>query len=242
MRNFIYLLLFSICLTSNAQINVVSRIPAPDSTFEPKLTGELFFESQLVIGDQYFNKEWASCDILLTTDELIRDKSAKYNGLYDELIWLNNCNFGKFKIDKSSIKEFWLKNIVGEDIHFKKVNVNAAEKDSLQTIFVEVATEGNISFYIHHKISLQWPQYMVDDNVRRKYDVLKATPVYYIKLPSNRYEIITKLRKKELLHLFPEHQNAISKIIKDNRLNLKLESDFVKAIELLNSGNILISQ
>jgi len=49
---------------------------------------------------------------------------------------------------------------------------------------------------------------------------------------------MTKLRRLAFLRLFPEKKKPISKIIRDNHLNIKVESDFLKLIDLINKEEI----
>jgi len=234
MKHYINILLLLICITANAQTNVIQTIPDIDSTFTSKLTGEYFYENTHYIGEQFFNKDWTEGDILLSNGTMIYKKSLKYNGLRDELIWLNSSNYGKFKLDKSSISEFWLKNISDHDIHFKRINVRDTSLTRQPDIFAEVKVEGKLSLYIQRKVSVIGSENVRTDNTVISYDDLKNSPRYYIKLPTNQYLMLTKLRRRAFLRLFPEDKKAINKIIKDNRLKVKVESDFVKLIELMN--------
>ena len=234
MKHYINILLLLICISANAQTNVIQTIPDIDSTFTSKLTGEYFYENTHYIGEQFFNKDWTEGDILLSNGTMIYKKSLKYNGLLDELIWLNSSNYGKFKLDKSSISEFWLKNISDHDIHFKRINVRDTSLTRQPDIFAEVKVEGKLSLYIQRKVSVIGSENVRTDNTVISYDDLKNSPRYYIKLPSNQYLMLTKLRRRAFLRLFPEDKKAINKIIKDNHLKVKVESDFVKLIELMN--------
>lgn len=227
-----------ICISINAQTNDGSKVLEVDSIFASKLTGEFFYEGKQYIGEQYFNKEWTKGDVLLSNGEMIHDKLLKYNGLFDELVWLNTYNFGKFKLDKLFVKEFWLNNLNGSDIHFKRINISDSSKVSEKDIFAEVKVEGKLSLYIQRDITTQWPQSILVDNVLYKYDVLEAEPKYYIELPTNHYLLMKKLRRLSFLRLFPEKKKAINKIIRENHLNIKIESDFVKLIELMNQKAI----
>ena len=234
MKHYINILLLLICISANAQTNVIQTIPDIDSTFTSKLTGEYFYENTHYIGEQFFNKDWTEGDILLSNGTMIYKKSLKYNGLRDELIWLNSSNYGKFKLDKSSISEFWLKNISDHDIHFKRINVRDTSLTRQPDIFAEVKVEGKLSLYIQRKVSVIGSENVRTDNTVISYDDLKNSPRYYIKLPTNQYLMLTKLRRRAFLRLFPEDKKAINKIIKDNHLKVKVESDFVKLIELMN--------
>jgi len=239
MKRYIYLLLLIICISTNAQTNVVTIVPKVDSVFLSKLTGEFFYEKKQYIGEQFFNIDWANGDILLSTGVTICNKSLKYNGLLDELIWLNTYNFGKFKLDKSFIAEFWLKNILGADIHFKQINVSDTSNVKRQCVFAEVKVEGKLSLYIQRKISVIGSENVYRNGVLYSYDDIQATPRYYIKLPSNHYLMLTKLRRRAFLKLFPEKKKTIAKIIRVNHLNIKQESDFVRLIELMNNEVVL---
>lgn len=239
MKNYIYISLLLICISTNAQISIVTKVPEVDSIFSPKLTGELFYEKKDYIGDQFFNKDWADGDILLSTGEMIYGKYLKYNGLLDELIWLNSTNFGTFKLDKSSIAEFWLKKIAGADIHFKQINVSKTGNIKPQNIFAEIKVEGNFSFYIQRKISITGTENSYKNEVLGIFQDIDATPNYYIKLPTNQYLMLTKLRRRAFLKLFPEKKKGIAKIIRTNNLDVSVESEFVKLIELMNNEKTL---
>ena len=234
MKHSIYFSFLVMCISMHAQTNVGLVVPAVDSTFSAKLTGEYFYENKQYIGQQYFNDTWAQSDILLSTGEMINNVSLKYNGFFDEVIWLNNSNYGKFKLDKSYIQEFWLKNEQNPTIHFKKINVSEPDNDHRPDIFVEIGVEDKISLYIQRKISVVETQTMYKNDAYRNFEVIEATPVYYIRLPSNRYLKINRVRRRTFLKLFPEKKKAIAKVIRVNDLDISVESDFVKLIELMN--------
>lgn len=234
MKHYIYFALLLMCVPMHAQTNVGSIVPAIDSTFSAKLTGEFFFESKQYIGEQYFNENWAQSDILLSTGEMIYNVLLKYNGLFDEVIWMNTSNFGKFKVDKSFVKEFWLKYESGSSIHFKRINVSEPDKGPQPDIFVEVAIESNFSLYIQRKISVIGSQTLYNNDAFREFETIEPTPVYYIKLPSNHYLKLNKIHRRALLKLFPEKKKAISKIIRVNDLDVSVEAGFAKLIELMN--------
>jgi hypothetical protein len=222
------------CISIHAQTNVGSIVPAVDSTFMAKLTGEFFYESKQYIGEQYFNVNWEQSDILLSTGEMIHNMSLKYNGLFDELIWMNSTNYGKFKLDRSFVREFWLKDEQGLSTHFKKIDVHESDNGNQPDVYVEIGIEGKISLYIHRKISVVGTKTLYMEDGYRVFGIIEATPVYYIKLPTNHYLKLNKIRHKAFLKLFPEEKKAIDKIIKANHLDVTVESDFVEVIKLMN--------
>ena len=137
MKKTIILSFIIISVSAVCQTNVVSKIPLVDTTFSVKLTGSFFIERKQFVGQQYYNQDWSKGDILLNTGEKLTDILLKYNGLYDELIWLNTFNYGIFKLDKPAIKEFWLKTGNGSAHHFKQLKIYTT-LDSIQNTFAEL--------------------------------------------------------------------------------------------------------
>ena len=234
MRHYIYFSFLLICMTIHAQTNDTTRISKVDSIFSPKLTGEAFFDDKHYVGCQYYKEDWSKGNILLSTGSLVYCEKMKYNGLFDEVIWTNTSNYGKFKVDKSFISEFWIKNALDSTIHFKKINISDPESVHRSCVFAEVGVEGKLSLYIQRKISVLSTENKYVDNKLYYFENIGDTPLYYLKLASNRYEMLRKIRRRTFLKLFPEQKKAISKVLKENHLNFESENDFVKVIDLLN--------
>ena len=233
MKHAIYILLF--CMTVNAQTNI-SKV---DSAFLPKLTGKTYIERKGYKGEQFLNKDWMEGDILLSTGVTIHVTKLKYNGLLDEVIWVNPSNFQQFVLDKSYINDFWFKKPTGQDIHFKRINVVV---DPLVTshssdIFVEVKIEGKISLYIQRKIVVVGDENIFQNGALYLLESIGPTPLYYIKLPSNTYLTLSKVNRRAFLKLFPEQKKDINKLLRNNHLKFKSENDFIQLIELLNKLN-----
>lgn len=215
----------------SAQYKPNQNIPQPDSLIYSRLTGDYFFENKYVIGVPYFNKDWENGEVLLSNGDTISNINIKYDGLEDELIWLNSFHFQKIKIDKASILAFRLNDSQTE---FIKINPTNQLNDSVENIFAQQVVRGETGLYIRRMVSLDWPKYYMENNVRRKYDVLIQTPVYYFLKNNNKFEYISKLSRKNLLRVFPEFKDDILIIIRQNQLNLKKEKDLILLVQLLN--------
>ena len=222
------------CTSINGQINVPVKASEVKSIFSPKLTGEAFIEKKGYKGEQFFNKDWLESDILLSTGEEIHGEKVKYNGLLDELIWVNTSSYQQFKLDKSFINDFWLKNGTGTPNHFKRINVNEQKDTRSSDIFAEVGVEGKVSLFIQRRIKVVDEENIYQNGTLYLSESIGAKPLYYIKTPSNHYLILSRIRKNAFLNLFPEQKKDISKIMKEIHLNLKTESDLVRLIEILN--------
>ena len=234
MKHAIYILFLLFCVTINAQINI-SKV---DSAFLPKLTGKTYIERKEYKGEQFYNKDWMEGDILLSTGETIHVEKLKYNGFLDDVIWVNPSNFQQFVLDKSYINDFWLKNPSGQDIHFKRINaVDPLAVSHPSDTFVEVGIEGKVSLYIQRKIVVVGEENIYQNGALNLLESIGPNPLYYIKLPTNTYLTMSKLSRKAFLKLFPEQKKDINKLLRDNHMKFKSESDFIQIIELLNRVN-----
>lgn len=229
-----YLLFLMMSISINAQSNLITKSYDEDTIFSPKLTGEVFYENKQYVGEQYFISDWVKGDILLKTGSIVYNKSIKYNGLFDEVIWLNTSNFSKYKLDKSFITDFWLKKIQGDTIHFKRINADETNGNHPTDIFVQVGIEGKVSLYIQHKIRIVSEDYMYHNDKLFYYNNIANRPLYFIRLPSTGLTCLNRIHKRTFLKLFPEQRKRIGKLLKDHHLNFKTENDLIKVIGLLN--------
>ena len=233
MKHLLYFSFLLFFMSVHAQSDITNDFVGADSIFSPKLTGESFLEKKYK-GDPYFYKEWEKGDILLTTGVTVYNENIKYNGLLDQLIWLNPYSSGKFIIDKLSVADFWFKNVEGVTTHFKRIKTDQPTFGYTSDIFVQVAVEGKLSFYIQRKVHVFGSENYYQDAKLFSIDLVESRPLYYIKLPSNQYCLMTNIRRRVFLKLFPDQKKVIDKVIKANHLNFKNEESFTKIIELLN--------
>ena len=235
MRYSVLLAYILFCISANSQTNVPLLVSDTDSIYSPRLTGETFIDLKKYTGNQYIQEDWVEADMLLSTGETAYKSKIKYNGLLDEVIWINPYSLRKIKVDKQQISEFWFKNSQGESIHFKKIRVDNPTTNEKTDIFAEVAVEGKVSLYIQRKITKIGQENRFNEDKLYTFDVIGPKPAYYIKLPSNRYVAMTIIRRNSFLKLFPAERKSIIKLLNKNHLNFKTESSFAKIIELINT-------
>ena len=208
---------------------------AIDSVFPTRLTGESYFEKKGYKGEQYFNKQWMPGDIILSTGETVTNEKLKYNGLLDELIWVNGFINQQFKLDKSLISEFRLKNEQGQYNYFRHITVPKPITNQPVDIFAELAVEGELSLFVQRKISVTNVDEIAIDGVHYNQETIKATPVYYLKMLLGNYLLLDKIKLTSFIQLFPTQKKQITQIIKSNNLKFKTEKDLIKLIDILNT-------
>ena len=234
MKRYTYLFFLSICISLNAQTTSKNEAQEADSTFLCELTGETYVEFRGYNGSQYFNDDWAESNILTSTGEMLYGKKLKYNGLLDEVIWLNTDIPRSYKLDRALINDIWFQNIQDKPIHFKRIMIDEPNKSHKSDIFAEVAVEGKISLYIQRKISVLNIQTIKKEGKLYPYKTIGGTPVYFIKLSSDKYFSMSRLNRSSLCKLFPNKKKDIVKLQKQNQINLNTESGLCEMIDSLN--------
>jgi hypothetical protein len=237
MKQFIVILFLLVYASLNAQPvsgNKENEGLKTDSLFQTNLTGEVYIEYRGYKGDQYYFSDWVKSDILLSSGEMLTDRKLKYNGLLDEVIWLNTAIPGLYKLDKASISDIWFKPALESPIHFKRININESSNPQRAAIFAQVVEEGKISLYIQRKISILEVQTITRNGKLYPYKIIGPAPEYYIKISSNKYFLMTSLNRNSLLKVFPDQKKEILKLQRQNHINLKTESGLCEMIRLLN--------
>jgi|GEM_PF-749980 len=238
MKNHILLAFLLVSLSMSAQTEGQNFSAEVDTLFQPKLTGETFLQESGYKGEQYFYGSWLDGDILLSTGEMVYNKKIKYNGYLDEVIWLISPDVEQIKLDRAFIREFWLKKETESPAHFKRISVNDTTASRKSDLFLEVGTEGKVSFYIQRRYS-----HLIDESTSVHGQIFNIKfyeykPLYFIKLQNNKYLTLSKLSRRSFLRLFPTQKKILSKLIRDNHLNLKTENGLSKTIDLINENSI----
>lgn len=208
-----------------------------ESIYEPKLTGYTYVENRSYRGEQFLTTDWVNGDLYLSTGEVVHNKKIKYNGLLDELIWLNTEIPGVFCIDKSIISEFHFNDIDGYKRKFFKININDSVDLERKDVFVEELVKGKISLYAKRSVIISDVMMIERDRKLYPLNFLSAAPIYYIHI-NNTFVRLTKVNKSVFVKLFLSNKNEIKKLLSKNKIDLKTENGLISMIQLMNSNMI----
>lgn len=208
---------------------LLAATPNDSSKINTHLTGEIYANTNSIKGVQFFNDEWTNSHFELTTGETVYNKKLKYNIMLDELIFYNDDINQQIKLDKPLIFSFVVKNKNGIDKHFIKVNLPQNE----EPVFAELAVDGKYTLYIQHTVRMQY-DYVNIDGINYRQPTTDPITLYYIKTDDNQFFTINKIKKRNVLNIFPD-KKWMSQLIKKNRLKMKSENDLIKLIETMNN-------
>jgi hypothetical protein len=194
-----------------------------------QLTGEKYLDLAYRNINIFFKNHWNKGSIVLPSGETVNNLLLRYDGLQDRVIWLNN-RIGEIKLDKQNISEFYFYDTL--QYHFRKLNLSGA-RDSSET-FCQVLYEGNLKLYASRKVRAL-TDYFVKDT---KYFIYVPKPAYYILINSRLY-ILSRARIKSIYNAFPDKKESLRQRIKQERLRVRNEQDFIKTIRALEDILIL---
>jgi hypothetical protein len=215
-------------------VNLCGQNASLDSLFEPRLCGSIYQISPGFKGSQFYNKEWADADILLSDGELVGNKLLRYNGFIDEVIWKNNVDQTEVKLEKHFISDFTFKNYQGKSIRFKRIQAKLPGIADSAEIFAEVLAESKSSCYAYRKIVVEGYDLKTVNGLTYISDNLVAQPQYFLVLPDKQIVVFRRISKHSILNILPEKYRVSAKnILQKNHLSLKDEEDLKKFTTLM---------
>jgi hypothetical protein len=192
---------------------------------ESLLSGELFDPASTPDISTYFNKEWLSGDIRLMDGRIIRNKKIKYNGLIDELFWLEPVSNLTIKLDKESINQFHFLNFQGDTtIRFIKIKIKQdIFTDSIE-IFSQEIKKGNLSLLISHHYYFAGKEAVRMNKSLYLKEIYKEEPVYYLRFPNNRIIEFKRFSRKNLFASIPDKKDLIRQYFRES-ISGKIRTD-----------------
>jgi hypothetical protein len=192
------------------------------------LKGEVFYSAYRQIkGNAYLTENWTTGTINLKNGEAIRNVQFKFD-IYGHRILVYQEYLKRVVIpEKTDIESFaFTEN--GKTRKFKSVNADLTSQKILSNYFLEILTEGSVSFYklfYCNVLPLKTPEMPYIDEFIAQKD-------YYI-FYNGRYEP-AKTKKSFLFNKFPQYKPELKKYIRENKLKLKRENDFAAVIRHLS--------
>ncbi|MCJ7446309.1 MAG: hypothetical protein MUO72_01310 [Bacteroidales bacterium] len=204
---------------------------------EQPLSGELFAAATPPDIVTYFNKNWLSGDIWLTDGRIIRNKKIKYNGLLNELFWLELGLNQAIKLDKEAILQFHFLNFQGDtSVYFRKLKVKRDIFNDSIEIFGQELFHGYLSLYVLHYFYFDRREMV---RVNKSYilkDIYKEMPVYYLRFLNSRVVEFKRFNRKNLYTFMPDRKNQIRKYFRDSISgNIKTKEEILSFIQFLSS-------
>ncbi len=230
-----YLPVLTVLFLLSVACYVQEQDTLPASLTEPKLAGEWYYPEAGYAGTQLFRGSWFPGRVLLENGRKSDDKMLAYNGLQDQLIWLDKKGGKVLALDKGLVAGFVLQDEQGKEMYFRKIRVKPLLMNDSVSVFVQVLWRGqHLSLFVHRKIISDYTETYDGFVTPQNGKLLKSAPVYYIMAHGRQQSQIEKINRKMLYAIFPEKKKDIRKILHKNHLSLHHEYQLIKAIELID--------
>jgi hypothetical protein len=218
------------------QINCCCNI-IEKSASGPFLPGELFVPAQPFDITTYFNQEWLEGDIFLSTGEIVRNKSIKYNGFLDELFWHEPGSENIIKLDKEAIRQFHYLNFNGDtSVYFRKIKIMPNSVSDSAEIFVQKICEGKLSLFVSHTFYIARRELVYSKGITLEKEIYQEKSVYYFMSGNTKTFITMSLSPKRFYDFCPGNNEKIREFFKANRFGKFINNpDLVRLTQFLST-------
>jgi len=203
-------------------------------TYELGLSGEL--SAMPIDTVPYFNKDWLLGDIILVEGGIVRNKYIKYNGLLDEVFWIEPKSGKTVKLDKEAIMQFHFKNVQGDtSVYFRKIKIKRDILTDSSETYVQVIYHGNLSLFISHTFRLIRTDLTRRNGFLIENSIYEEEPVYILRFKNIKTSIYKNLNRKNLYAFVPEKKDQIKRFFKQiELLRIQEYPDIIMLMKFLN--------
>jgi hypothetical protein len=207
--------------------------------FEARLTGERY-QVRNTMGTQLFMDAWFKGDVFLVSGEMVHDEDLAYNGYLDELIWKSPGNSSLVCLDKEQVSGFALKNADRKYSYmFKHLHGNIENESKSFDGYACELKKGSVALYAIRRI-------ISDDKIEKEVNgviinvdkVIEVPSVYLIVLPDQKLLLLSRISRRSLYNIFPEHQEMMKTLFNQQNVTLNTENDLIECIQLLESNQV----
>jgi hypothetical protein len=210
---------------------------AESVNYQPNLSGELFVTSLPVDESTYFSKKWLIGNIFLSNGEVAGNKTIRYNGLLDELFWLEPKSKSIIKLDKGSITRFHFRNFEGDtSVYFKKIKVKRDIISDSSEIFGQEIYNGKLSLFVLHTFFIQRREIFYKKGIPYQKTFYEEESIYYFRFLDNKTVGFKSLGRKSLYAMFPDDKDQIKKFCRKSKLGkFKKNSELISLTQFLGT-------
>lgn len=205
--------------------------------YEARLAGKIYDFALDAEGDYYLAEGWAMGDVLLLSGDKVSGERVKYNAYLDELIWLSPRNQQAVQIDKRLVKEFSMI-LPGEDHPrvFRRLFLRDGQALHEDGQYAELLHDGDVSLFVYRRVLQSGERVKTVEGRLRAIPQLEADPVYYILMPDGQLKELSRLSRRSLQGMFPDHQQEIRSLLRSEQRMIRSEADLIRAMFLIEEN------
>ncbi len=220
----------------NGQVNCNCKI-AEDLNSMFSLAGEIVTSGMQADSVTWFNNGWLQGDIYLVNGEIIRNSYIKYNGLDDELYWLEPVTKKVIKLDKEEISRFHYVVFKSDTtVRFRKIRVRKSSYADSVNVFAQEIYSGKLSLFILHSFVMEGHEVSARNGAYYQKTNYSEVPVYYFRFLNKKTAGLKKLNHKSIYSLAPDKKDQIRKFFAEKgNSRFRNNSDLARLAQFLSS-------
>jgi hypothetical protein len=201
------------------------------------LAGEVVTSALQADSVTYLNKGWLPADIYLTNGEIIRKCYIKYNGLLDELYWLEPVTKKVIKLDKEEINRFHYVIFKSDTaVWFRRIRVRKSVYPDSVNVFAQEIYSGKLSLFVLHSFVMEGHEVSARNGAYYQKTIYTEVPVYYFRFLNKKTVGLKKLNPKSIYSLAPDKKDQIRKFFAEKgNSRFKNNSDLARLAKFLSS-------
>lgn len=217
----------------------IKNLNQKSNRLQGKLQGEIYHLNVIRNANYFLQKDWVEGTIVLKDGDLFEGIRMRYMAYGDELVAYNDNNYSLFIVDKSTVKQFTLKESSGYSgfIQRKFITLDSLYLHQSKTYFEELFS-GSVKLLAFHLIEETTVRPYKDAYGNLSDTEFNSETLYYI-LSDNKGLSKIKLRNRSLIKLYPEYKKEIRKQLRKNRINIYNESSAIQACDVLDETGLL---
>ena len=220
-------LAFGVFLYASAQLAINSSEVFPSLKYQHVSGSPVYYPYVQVQGSAYLSEGWETGIIMLTDGEIIEPAGIKLDIHSHEVVIYHKILGYQVKLDRENIQSIVL-NTSGTQITFEFVPLKLVRLPDTKVLLGEQLAEGKIQFY-----KVMYKEIIPSDKpTPPQIDKFYTRKNYALSYADN-YNWIA-LRKRSIVKQFPSRKEDINTIIREKKLRVKEEKDFIELIHALN--------
>ena len=210
----------------------INNLNQKSNRLQGKLQGEIYSLNVIGNTNYFLHKDWIEGTITLKDGDLFEGIRMRYLAYDDELVAYNDNNHSLFIVDKSTVKQFTLKESAGSSGFIERKFITLDSFDPLQNkTYFEELFSGSVKLLAFHLIEESKVRPYKDAYGNLSDTEYNSETLYYL-FSDNKGLRKIRLRHRSLIKLYPEYKKEIRDF--EIRYNMKSE----RFMEEFNLGKL----
>lgn len=225
---------FNILLVTLTFLSTMAFAQPSKGWDQEKIIGKQYYLPGAYHGSPYLIQGWRKGTICFSSGQKISGLNLKYDGLNDELVYVNELYHTMVQIEKSTVDNFYFSD-QGISYYFERRYFDGFLKGDR---YFQVFHKGDVDLLGSFRVELINTTVYKDASGNTKNMEYLDAFRYFLYRDGEGYHS-TSLRKKSLLKYFSKaKRREVNRLMRVNHIQFKTPEEFSRALSILEANNI----